>query len=183
MKQNNFKLSKLKKMGFLPRILFPLISVMSCQISCACIISNIHNHQEIKGVSTYLPSSKKEKNMPVFFHSRETQATDEKTLTPKPWITLNKSWCQHWCSLTGWQLWAGGAEAGVGGRGGWSPSRISSPFVLSGVCMLPYCCNTAVLGHTTNKSSFFSWENSYFYFAKGLDRHCLWKDVFSPSHW
>lgn len=78
-------------MGFLPRILFPLVSVMSCQIPCACIISNIHNHQEIKGVSTYLPCSKKEKNMPVFFYSRETQAADEKTLTSKPWITLNKS--------------------------------------------------------------------------------------------
>lgn len=124
MKQNNFKLYKLKKKkGVLPRILFPLLSVMSRQISCACIICNIHNHQEIKGVSTYLPCSKKEKTMSVFFYWRETQAAGENALTSKPWITLNQSWWQRWCSLMAWQLWAVGAGAGVGGRGGWFPSR------------------------------------------------------------
>lgn len=166
-------------MGFLPRILFPLLSVMSRQISCACIICNIHNHQEIKGVSTYLLCSKKEKNMPVFFYSRETHAAGEKTLTSKPLITLNKSWCQHWRSLMGWQLWAGGARAGVGGRGDWFPSRISSPFVQSGVCTLPHCCNTAVLGHATSKSSFSHWEISYFCSAKGLWQMLLMKKIMS----
>lgn len=58
--------------------------------------------------------------MPVFFYSRESQATDEKTLIFKPWITLKKSWCQHWCSLMGWQLWAGGAEE-VGSHPGFPP--------------------------------------------------------------
>lgn len=123
-KTKQFQAVQIEKKLFFQEFFSPSISVMSSQVSCASIISNIHSPQEIKGVSSYLPSSKKGKICQTcsIRVSREIQATDEKTLTCKPLcllhITLNKSQYQHRCSLAGWQLCAvGTADArGWGGR-------------------------------------------------------------------